>query len=1075
MRYGKVDYPIVRTLIATAIAACFAPMVFALPVAPNVTNGNASFVQNGNTLTVTNSNRAIINWGSFSIGRGETVTFDQSRSSSVLNRVVGITVGGRLVTNPTEIFGVLNSAGTVFLINPAGILVGQGARIDVAGFVASTLSLSDGDFLTNRLRFSETPGAGKVQNFGDITTPSGGNVYLIAPQVENHGIITAPNGEVLLAAGQRVELIDTATPGVKVEIVGSEGNATNLGTITAEAGRIGIAGVLVKNSGSLNASSLVSEGGRIFLKATTDTLVDGNSQITATGSKGGRIEVLGNRVAVMDNAQLDASGQTAGGTVLVGGDYQGKNTDIQNSQITYFGPQASIKADASDNGNGGKVIVWSDDTTRGYGTISARGGANGGNGGFVEVSGKKSLAFDARVDTSAPFGLTGTLLLDPFSVTIYDGPATAIGGPTWTESGGASILQWSTIDSQLQSTNVTITTTNSGGVGDDIVFSNTYGPMVASGSSTYALALDANDKIIFNQTLDLKGALNAVAGTGIDFNADVKSMSSIFARAKTNNITQNTSKTIKTPSLTAIVDTGSGYIQLSGKNQVDAVDLKTATGDITYNTDLSSTTHVTAASTSGNILVTGDTNSTEIALNTLTTSGTVSVTAQKAILDDNGDGVANITAGSTITLTSLNGTVNPGELAISADIDTPGTVTASVSGGANGSIIIRDVGTTAAGVVGINASAATTEGDTVYFRYGDLNLTTNITLTPKAGVGASGIGATGDINVMAAYTLTGAKTYLSADGDLNVLAIVTMAGADNYIAAGGNMNLTGGGITMNGASSNTVVAGNMLYITGGNTLQSGATKPLDVFAGAVTLDTSATLLAGGDMMLVTPGDINILGGSTLTSTSGTLTFLADNMNVTSGSVSAGLGIDGTLFGGLTLGALAVGSGTMTAANGIVDLAIGGAGIDMYNGSFISSIDATQPEGGLIKIFFAGISSGGSMIDGVATFDGGYKVNNSFTTLGVGLDVTYGVLSNPVSDALVDAFDKTTDSAGGTSETLDSLELATTTTLGIGGTQDTGGTDGNFGNEEAPADGSGSTTGNNQGGTNAKKKPAQCSA
>src|SRR5450756_1451559 len=95
------------------------------------------------------------------------------------------------------------------------------------------------------------------------------------------------------------------------------------------------AGVLVKNSGTLNASSLVKEGGRIFLKASQDTYVEGQGRISATGTKGGSIEVLGNRVAVMDQAQLDASGNAGGGTVLVGGDYQGKNDAIQNAQATY--------------------------------------------------------------------------------------------------------------------------------------------------------------------------------------------------------------------------------------------------------------------------------------------------------------------------------------------------------------------------------------------------------------------------------------------------------------------------------------------------------------------------------------------------------------------------------------------------------------------------------------------------------------------------------------------------------------------------------------------------------------------
>src|ERR1019366_309340 len=180
-------------------------------------------------------------------------------------------------------------------------------------------------------------------------------------------------------------------PGVNVTITGAEGNATNLGQIISEAGRIGLAGVLVKNSGTLNASSLVKEGGRIFLHASQDAYVDGAGRIVVTGTKGGSIEVLGNRVAVMDNASLDASGQNGGGTVLVGGDEHGANPDVQNASITYFGPQASIKADAIQNGDGGKVIVWADDTTRAYGAISAQGGAQSGNGGVVETAGHRYL------------------------------------------------------------------------------------------------------------------------------------------------------------------------------------------------------------------------------------------------------------------------------------------------------------------------------------------------------------------------------------------------------------------------------------------------------------------------------------------------------------------------------------------------------------------------------------------------------------------------------------------------------------------------------------------------------------
>src|ERR1035437_6479892 len=155
-----------KRLIVAAISACFvsAP-AWSNPTAPQVVNGRASFNQAGNLLTVKNSNGAIINWNTFSIGANETTRFNQtSAASSVLNRV--------LANDPSVLLGTLSSIRRVWLVNPAGIMVGQGARIDVAGFIASTLNVRNEDFLANRLNFGATPNAGSIQNYGQITTRS---------------------------------------------------------------------------------------------------------------------------------------------------------------------------------------------------------------------------------------------------------------------------------------------------------------------------------------------------------------------------------------------------------------------------------------------------------------------------------------------------------------------------------------------------------------------------------------------------------------------------------------------------------------------------------------------------------------------------------------------------------------------------------------------------------------------------------------------------------------------------------------------------------------------------------------
>ncbi|TAJ78426.1 MAG: filamentous hemagglutinin N-terminal domain-containing protein, partial [Gallionellaceae bacterium] len=509
-------FPLKRLSLA-ALLALSVQGVHANPLSPTVANGQASFASSGNILTVTNTPGTIIHWQDFSIQANEVTRFaQQSAASTVLNRVTG--------ANPSNILGSLQSNGRVFLINPNGILFGQGATVDVAGMLASTLNLSNTDFLAGRYRFgSPRPLAGegqgvRVTNQGNITAESGGQIYLIAPNVENTGIINAPNGEILLAAGHSVELVDTGNPNLRINITAPAGDATNVGQLVASAGNLGLFGTIVKNSGTVNASSATLQGGKIVFKASQRTEIAGTVTANSTAPQptptlpsqggsntppltkgggeglGGTIHILGNEVGVMDGAKVSADGANGGGTILIGGDYQGKNPDIPNAQITYVAPTASISADGGTTsipspsrgglgwgwgegiGNGGKVIVWSDNTTQFSGNISARGGAKGGNGGWVEVSGKQTLNYMGLVDTSAAKGQMGSLLLDPMNITIstavntasmawtagtltYADPATAI---------ATSNLNVTTLQTQLALTNVTVDTTG-GGLGTGII------------------------------------------------------------------------------------------------------------------------------------------------------------------------------------------------------------------------------------------------------------------------------------------------------------------------------------------------------------------------------------------------------------------------------------------------------------------------------------------------------------------------------------------------------------------------------------------------------------------------------
>jgi filamentous hemagglutinin family protein len=191
------------------------------------------------------------------------------------------------------------------------------------------------------------------------------------------------------------------------------------------------------------------------------TLSLSGDTVTSTGSltaPGGRVEVLGNRVGLLENARIDVSSETGGGTVLIGGDFQGNGT-VPNAVRTFVGSGVTINADALTNGDGGRVIVWADEATGFYGNISARGGSEGGNGGLVEVSGKLHLIFRGTVDTNAVNGLSGTLLLDPVNIIIANGTGDETGDGNDTFAGNNSGIEGSILSVPLSDIDDTAPTT----------------------------------------------------------------------------------------------------------------------------------------------------------------------------------------------------------------------------------------------------------------------------------------------------------------------------------------------------------------------------------------------------------------------------------------------------------------------------------------------------------------------------------------------------------------------------------------------------------------------------------------
>ncbi|WP_175490582.1 beta strand repeat-containing protein [Pelosinus propionicus] len=279
---------------------------WANPTGGTVVSGSAAITASGATTTVNQtSDKAIVNWQSFSIGKGETVNFVQPSASAVaLNRVIG--------ADASAIYGTLSANGKVFLINPNGILFAPGSQVSTGGLVASTLDIKDSDFLSGQYTFSGT-GSGSVTNQGTITAT--GEAVLLGPQVKNAGAIAAK--VTALGAGQAVSLDFSGDQLVNltVDTGAAGGSATNSGTITAAGGLVvmsagtkdALLNTVVNNSGVIRAQTVNNVSGVIRLEGGTVN-VGGTLDASAPhGGDGGFIETSGAKVNIDENTKITAA------------------------------------------------------------------------------------------------------------------------------------------------------------------------------------------------------------------------------------------------------------------------------------------------------------------------------------------------------------------------------------------------------------------------------------------------------------------------------------------------------------------------------------------------------------------------------------------------------------------------------------------------------------------------------------------------------------------------------------------------------------------------------------------------
>jgi len=478
-----------------------------LPSSGQYVAGAGNIAASGDTLTVNQSSaRGIVNWQSFSIGAQNTVQINNGNGAT-LNRVTG--------GNLSEIDGHLNGTGTIYLINPNGVVVGAGGKVVTGGgFVASTRDESNNNFMQGGTQSFSGSSNGTVVNEGQIVSRNG-DVVLIGHSVTNNGSISAPNGTAALASGNQVLLqpVNGVTGVFVAPDTSATGNTTNTGAIKAAAAALDAAGGNVyalagNRTGDIQATGTQTIAGQVWLSAPSGT-TEVSGAITAQNADGtgGTIVATGANTIIDSTAAIHADG-TTGGTVLIGGDRAGGRVsteklvaqNVQDSQNTTIAAGAIISANGT-KGSGGSVVAWSNGATAVNGNLAATGQTTGG---YVETSGSQvTMAASANVSTQGETGQDGTWLIDPTDYTIAASGGDITGAQLSALLASNNII----IDSKQGETAATTAT-----AGDILVDD------AVSWSSAQTLTLNAQKDVVFgtggNVTISGAGTLNANADDG---------------------------------------------------------------------------------------------------------------------------------------------------------------------------------------------------------------------------------------------------------------------------------------------------------------------------------------------------------------------------------------------------------------------------------------------------------------------------------------------------------------------------------------------------------------------------------
>ncbi len=808
-------------------------VTFIAPARSQITpNGAGTLVNSqGNQINITGGTQAGANlfhsFRDFNVNSAQVANFlSNPQIQNILARING--------GNPSFINGLLQVTGgnsNLFLMNPAGIVFGQGASLNIpASFTATTANqigfrnnlfnaFGDNNFsalVGNPDSFIFTTNqAGSIVNAGNLAVGNGQNISLIGGNTINTGRLTAPGGEIQVLAVPGTNRVRLSQPGqvLSLEIVPPVDGVLRAVDLPALLTGSDLPGIGVNPTGQVQVAgtSLPNQQGI--------AVASGRIDVSSATGNGGVVQVLGDRVAALD-ARINANGATSGGTVRLGGEYLGgRDTGIApalrfNSQRTLVDRNSLIRANATVTGEGGRVIVWADQNTGYFGRITGRGAT--GRGAFVEISGRENLAFDGRVEIPGANGLLGSLLLDPANITIVAGAN----------------------NSQADDGQVNV---------DGAIF----GADTPANMTISAGALGA---------IPAATAINLFATNNIDFQTDV-------------NLTPGTGTfSFVAPTITASL--GAVTLNTFGRNATLAADSIDAT-NLSINTqDLGVRSGTIQAASNGNIRLgnlstDNNVNAGDITLNAplgAITTGTIFSSVN--VVFGNG-GAINLTSQGAITTGDIDsrgaGTGNGGAISITSqgDIATTGRIN---SGGVFGN----------GGAISITSQGAITTGDIqsigVIGNGGVISLTSQGNITTTGGINSRGnnsgainltsqgnITTTGDIDSRTNGSGNSGAINLTSQGNITTTGGINNGSGAINLTSQGNITTTGD-IVSRGGAINLTSQGNNITTTGGIESRGGAinlTSQGNITTGDI--GSNGVTGNGGAISLTSQGDIAITG------------------------------------------------------------------------------------------------------------------------------------------------------------------------------------------------------------------------